>query len=277
MGGVFYRYAGPGAGAPAMVHVHGFGISGDSLLPTAALLADEFETFVPDLPGHGRSPGTGEVLGIRELGDSVLRFLDDLGIERATMVGNSLGCPIIVRLAERHPERVERAVLVSPAGGTRNRPLVRGLGQLMIDGLREPPGLLRAALPAYLRFGPLNGIKLFNLMTSIPVVRHLRDLRVPTLVVVGSRDPLLPPASRIDVLSAAAQSQGHTTVVRIHGAAHAINFSHPTQLSAVISAYMADPGLHDAGLPADVEVLARASSPDTGRAGADGQPERTSP
>ena len=41
--------------ADAMVHVHGFGISGTYLEPTAALLASHYRTFVPDLPGMGRS------------------------------------------------------------------------------------------------------------------------------------------------------------------------------------------------------------------------------
>ena len=44
-----------GPDADAMVHVHGFGISGTYLEPTAALLAPHYRTFVPDLPGMGRS------------------------------------------------------------------------------------------------------------------------------------------------------------------------------------------------------------------------------
>jgi pimeloyl-ACP methyl ester carboxylesterase len=44
-----------GADAPAMVHVHGFGISGTYLEPTAERLTHRFRTFVPDLPGMGRS------------------------------------------------------------------------------------------------------------------------------------------------------------------------------------------------------------------------------
>jgi pimeloyl-ACP methyl ester carboxylesterase len=44
-----------GVDAPAIVHVHGFGISGTYMQPTAALLAPRYRTYVPDLPGHGRS------------------------------------------------------------------------------------------------------------------------------------------------------------------------------------------------------------------------------
>ena len=53
---VFHRFClDAGSDADAMVHVHGFGISGTYLEPTAALLAPHYRTFVPDLPGMGRS------------------------------------------------------------------------------------------------------------------------------------------------------------------------------------------------------------------------------
>ena len=45
-----------------------------------------------------------------------------------------MGCPVIVELAHRYPERIERAVLVSPAGGLHNQPLRRAMGQLAKDG-----------------------------------------------------------------------------------------------------------------------------------------------
>ena len=52
---VFYRESTPPPDAPVMMHLHGFGLSGRYLLPTAERLAGEFHTLVPDLPGFGRS------------------------------------------------------------------------------------------------------------------------------------------------------------------------------------------------------------------------------
>src|SRR5690606_32567030 len=52
---VFYRESANPPDARVMTHLHGFGLSGRYLLPTAELLADEFHTYVPDLPGFGRS------------------------------------------------------------------------------------------------------------------------------------------------------------------------------------------------------------------------------
>ena len=53
--------------APVMMHLHGFGLSGRYLLPTAEALADEFHILVPDLPGFGRSGNAIEPLTVEEL------------------------------------------------------------------------------------------------------------------------------------------------------------------------------------------------------------------
>lgn len=254
---MFYRYAGPGTGADPMVHIHGFGISGSYLLPTAALLADEFDTYVPDLPGYGRSPGPRTPLSISALGDAVIAFLDSVGLERATLVGNSMGCPVIARAAERHPDRVKRAVLVSPAGGFHNRPLGRGLVQLALDGLREPPALMTVAGPDYARFGVVNGIRLFSEMTQSPTILMVRELETPILFVTASRDPLLPSKQRIEQLAEASDDRRKFGVVWMEGPAHAVNFSHGEDLAQIIRAYMHDPTLSDPRpWPSTAEVLA---------------------
>ena len=141
-------------GARVMMHVHGFGLSGRYLLPTAQVLADEFHTLVPDLPGFGRSAKAGALLDVPDLAHAAARFLDSMGIERATLVGNSMGCPVICEFAYRYPERIDRAVLVSPAGGLYNQPLRRAMGQLSKDGPREPRKMVTrrdARLPALRR------------------------------------------------------------------------------------------------------------------------------
>ena len=60
-----------------MMHLHGFGLSGRYLLPTAERLAGEFHTLVPDLPGFGRSGRPREPLDVTELAHAAAAFLDD--------------------------------------------------------------------------------------------------------------------------------------------------------------------------------------------------------
>ena len=126
-----------------MMHLHGFGLSGRYLLPTAEALADEFHTLVPDLPGFGRSGNAIEALTVPELAHAAAAFLDTQGVEKVTLIGNSMGCPVICEFAYSYPDRLERAILVSPAGGIHNQPLPRAVRQLSYDGLREPVRLLR--------------------------------------------------------------------------------------------------------------------------------------
>ena len=166
---IHYRVGGPPDGPP-MVHQHGFAISGTYLLPTAERLTDRFRVYIPDLPGFGRSPKPARPMGIEELGATLDHFMDAVGIERAVLVGNSLGCAIISELIALSPEKVSRAVLVSLAGGPHNQPLVRAIGQMALDGLGEPPGMITVAAPDYLRFGPVRALRLFTLMTRFPAV-----------------------------------------------------------------------------------------------------------
>lgn len=240
---VFYRESPSPPDAPAMMHVHGFGLSGRYLLPTAERLADEFHTLVPDLPGFGRSGKMPNGLDIPDLAHAAARFLDDRGIDKVTLVGNSMGCPVILEFAHHYPERLDRAILVSPAGGAYNSPLRRAVGQLTRDGGREPPRMMRVATPDYLRFGVPSTFKLFSAMTHYPSLQRLLELRLPTLVVIGDRDPLLPHPDRVQEVASA--TDNHVLVVRIEGAAHAINFSHPGELAHAIRLFMADKPIVD--------------------------------
>ena len=239
---VFYRESTKTPDAPVMMHLHGFGLSGQYLLPTAVQLADDFHTFVPDLPGFGRS-GKASALDVPDLAHSAARFLDERGVESVTLVGNSMGVPVICEFAYHYPERLDRAVLVSPAGGLHNQPLRRAVRQLAHDGIREPIRMLSVAVPDYLRFGVPSTFKMFKGLTQYPSLQRLLDLKVPTLVVLGDRDPLMPSPARIREV--ASQTDNHVLLVVIEGAAHAINFSHPGELSNVIRLFMADKPIVD--------------------------------
>jgi pimeloyl-ACP methyl ester carboxylesterase len=110
--------------------------------------------------------------------------------------------------------------------------------QLATDGAREPRRMITVAAPDYLRFGVPSTLRLFTALTQYPSLDRLLELRIPTLVVIGDRDPLLPGPER--VRDVASQTDSHVLVVLIEGAAHAINFSHPAELAHVIRLFMDD-------------------------------------
>src|SRR5690349_16549153 len=220
----------PRPGAKTIIHLHGFAISGRYLLPTASLLTNDYVNYVPDLPGFGRSHHPPKPLTIDQLSDAVVRFMDQRQIERAVLLGNSLGCLITGSVLARHPDRVESAILVSPAGGRFNQPLAKGLAQMAGAGSREPPGLVPIAMEDYARYGLLPSLRLARSMLKYPIVDRIRRLTLPTLIVKGARDPLVNEA----VITREAVALPHLTAVVIDGAAHAVNYSHPEQLANVV-------------------------------------------
>ncbi|MFP3712290.1 alpha/beta fold hydrolase [Puerhibacterium sp. TATVAM-FAB25] len=223
-------------GSTPLVHVHGFAVSGRYLLPTAAALADRATAYVPDLPGHGASPGPRPPLSVPHLAEALLGTLDALGLHRAVLVGNSLGGSVCLEAAHQAPERVAGVVLASPAGGAHNQPLARALVQLARDAAREDPRIARYQVPDYLHYGPAATLAAFRQMVRFPSLERLLRSPVPTLGVIGSRDPLMPPPYRVREL--ASLGPGHMTLVVVLGAAHAMNFSHPVELSHAVRCWL---------------------------------------
>jgi pimeloyl-ACP methyl ester carboxylesterase len=110
---VGYRAAGEG---PVVVLIHGMAGSSVTWRQVAPALAEHYTVVCPDLAGHGRSakPRGDYSLGAHACG--VRDLLVTLGYERATVVGQSLGGGIAMQFAYLFPQRVERLVLVSSGG-----------------------------------------------------------------------------------------------------------------------------------------------------------------
>lgn len=107
-----------GPGRPAILFLHGFmGSSRDWENATAAL-GERFFCVAPDLPGHGASVGLPpESYTFESVARAVLGVLDELGIERATLVGYSMGGRLALYLALYHPERCAGLLLESASPG----------------------------------------------------------------------------------------------------------------------------------------------------------------
>ena len=110
---VTYRTAGSG---PVLLLLHGIANSSETWERAAAHLSERFTLIAPDLLGHGESatPRGDYSLGAHASG--ARDVLTALGIERATVVGHSLGGGIAMQFAYQFPERTERLVLVSSGG-----------------------------------------------------------------------------------------------------------------------------------------------------------------
>jgi 4,5:9,10-diseco-3-hydroxy-5,9,17-trioxoandrosta-1(10),2-diene-4-oate hydrolase len=108
-----------GQGEPIiMIHGGGPGATGISnYRKNASELAKHFKVYVIDLPGYGQSDNNIGDTGIFEsLANSVIAFMDELGIGKASFVGNSLGGGTSLKIAVKRPERVGKLVLMGTGG-----------------------------------------------------------------------------------------------------------------------------------------------------------------
>jgi pimeloyl-ACP methyl ester carboxylesterase len=100
-----------------VILLHGFGASLDTWEPWAGRLSEQFRVIRLDLPGFGLTGAdpTGDYSDARAM-KLLAGLMDQLGIQRASLIGNSLGGRIAWNFAAMHPDRVRSLVLISPDG-----------------------------------------------------------------------------------------------------------------------------------------------------------------
>jgi pimeloyl-ACP methyl ester carboxylesterase len=264
---VVYRVAGNG---PPIVLVHGMVNSSRHWQPVARRLAERYTVIAPDLVGHGDSatPRGDYSLGAHA---AVIRdLLSALGIERATIVGHSLGGGVAMVFFWQFPERVERLALVSSGGlGPDVSPLLRSIAlpgatalvslaahPRVTGGLDHAGATLRArgswvgsqlqAIARALR--PLEGPGAREAFVhSLRAVIDARGQRVsatdrlylleavPTLIAWGEKDRTIP----IEHGRAAHAAVPHSRFVTFPDVAHFPHLEAPAELAAAIDAFVA--------------------------------------
>ncbi|GAA4920608.1 2-hydroxy-6-oxonona-2,4-dienedioate hydrolase [Actinomycetospora succinea] len=120
VGGARTRVLRAGAGPDHVVMLHGTSGHIEAFVRNIPAFSQRFTVHALDMLGHGYTDNPGGDLRIPRYVDHVLAYLDAQGIERAHVVGESLGGWVAGRLAADHPERVGRLVLVAPGGTVAN-------------------------------------------------------------------------------------------------------------------------------------------------------------
>src|SRR5581483_5248798 len=108
---------------PLVVAVHGITGNSHAWIAVARALGGRAALVAPDIRGRGRSNALGGPYGLDAHVRDLLALIDALGLERAPLVGHSLGAYIVARFAVTHPDRVDSLVLVDgglPIPGTEN-------------------------------------------------------------------------------------------------------------------------------------------------------------
>lgn len=214
-GGFGLSYLRLGSGGAPVVMIHGFGGDLDSWMFNQPVLAEDHEVLAFDLPGHGRSTkevGTADMaMLVRTLG----AFLDAVGIERAHLVGHSMGGALAMAFTLRHGPRVTGLTLVAPGGlGPEiNMGFINGFiaankrkdAKAVLEQLvANPQAISREMIDLTLKYKRLDGVDqaLRKLADGLcPAGRQrvldrnaLAGIAVPVTVIWGEDDRILPVA-----------------------------------------------------------------------------------
>jgi pimeloyl-ACP methyl ester carboxylesterase len=241
----------------AVVLIHGYTDSARDWVPLVPYLSARLRLILVDLRGHGRSDKPECCYTRWDFAYDVKLLLDALGVERADLVGHSLGSLIVQSFAENWPERARRVVLISSSGGPRagsppRKPAYDYASQ--IRQLREPldpdsPFMVEwwasptpvdedfirrerrdsAAIPLRVWLAVLDqGLVYEDLQRTLP------RLRAPALLLWGSKDPIIEEEARQTLREALPQAQ----VKVFPGLGHNPIWEDPGACADVINAFL---------------------------------------
>jgi pimeloyl-ACP methyl ester carboxylesterase len=227
-GGVTLRYRDAGTGDPIIL-IHGYSAMLESMAGVAGALPDNYRKVALDLRGFGRSTKFADPSRFGGLMvDDVVRLMDHLRIERAHLIGHSMGALIAANLAARHPARVGTATLVAGPFYADEATFAKETSRWTAD-LETGAGLtnfllwlfpaMKPEMAAMANAGAMKANDLASLtavMRSLPhlAIAGLPDNGARTLLVAGTGDPLFPLSTAF-----AKQSPG-ARMVEIAGADH---------------------------------------------------------
>ncbi|MGZ3587008.1 MAG: alpha/beta fold hydrolase [Candidatus Limnocylindrales bacterium] len=200
---------------PPLLLLHGLAGSARWWERNIPALSRSFQVSALDLPGFGGSHADARLV-LDDIAAQLVALLDDLGIERASVVGHSLGGLVAGGLAADYPERVDRLVLVD-AGFLSLDPsrLHRITGPLRT--LRwTAPSLMRVIVTDTLRSGPVRMAGATMELLQADWRGRLPRIQAPTLVVWGEHDTICPRAIGEAIVAAVPAARLHI----IKGAAH---------------------------------------------------------
>jgi pyruvate dehydrogenase E2 component (dihydrolipoamide acetyltransferase) len=209
-----YLEFGEGTSTPVLL-LHGFGADLNTWMFTQPALAETRRVIALDLPGHGASAKEVGSADPDHFANTVDRTADALVIERAHLVGHSMGGGIAAALALRRRDRVASLTLIAPAGlgteinnafidgfvrASRRRETAEVLGLLVHD----PALVSRAMVEDVLRYKRLDGVStaLSRIAEawfpggtqSLDVAERIASLPIPVQIIWGREDQIIPAA-----------------------------------------------------------------------------------
>lgn len=216
--GVSMAYTDEGKGPETLIFIHGLG----SYLPAwdknVAELRQHYRCIAIDLPGYGKSDKTGVTAGMAAYADDVLALMNALKLKQAVLVGHSMGGQIAITVALKAPQRVKKLVLAAPAGFETFTDQQKQLFKMTVTPesvLKTTPEQVaanfkvnfhqmppdaqymiedRLKMAESAQFGAYSAAVAGSVaaMVDEPVYEWLPQVQVPTLILFGEQDALIP-------------------------------------------------------------------------------------
>jgi len=248
--------------APVLIMLHGFGSSLHTWEPWAQGLKGRYRVIRFDLPGSGLSPPdpTNNYVDAHSIA-LIAALMNQRGIERASLIGNSLGGRIAWSFASHHPDRTDKLVLISPDGFASpdfaygEAPSVPPLMSLMRYVLPktllrtnlehsygDPSALTPETIDRYydLLLAPGARAAMLERMAQtvlVPPEPLLRRIEAPVLLLWGKKDALIPFSNAADYT----KSLRNSRLVSFPALGHVPHEEAPTQSLTPLRAFLAEP------------------------------------
>ena len=242
-------------GDPPLVLVHGFQASlrwWDRVTPA---LAREHRVIRIDLLGHGGSEKPRDGYGMEEQGDLVAQAMEELGVREAAVVGHSMGGQVVTALTERHPELVDRLMVIdtAPENGFNKNRLTRRIATTPVighaisrvttdsmvrdqvdlafaDGFDVPDRLYED--PKRATYNSFSGSASLDYRDERPLDERLKGSGIRLHVVFGSEDDLVDPKG-----ARAWSSVPGVRIAVLPGAGHTPIVERPGQMARIIAEF----------------------------------------
>lgn len=248
--GIPCHYTVHGTG-PAIVLIHGLGSGGVDWEPQQEYLKNEYTVITPDLYGHGETVDVPRNVTMENLSELISLILDTEGIQKAHLVGLSLGGAVSIQFALDYPDRVASLTAVNILTGYGDfsffqriqvmyrKALIKcfGMGQLSKFIAKRifpnSPHLQARYISRHKKTDSTSYLTMFNALTSWAVTNRLTEIDIPTKIVASDNDyyPVVKYTELTSCISGA-------TLSLITNANHAVTAEKPVEFNRVLKQFL---------------------------------------
>ena len=265
----FISYIDTGKGNNTILLLHGLGSNAGFWRYNIPELAKKYRVIAIDLPGYGTSQKGNYSYSMTFFSDEIKKVIDKLNIKKFDLVGHSMGGQIAITFALKYPNKIHKLILISPAGielfnKTQSNILANFLTVDAIKSLDEK-GIEYNIKNNFYNWKPKfswlikerTGLKRtddFNEyaaavtksikgMLAEPNSKKLKDLSVPTLIIFGTKDDLIPNKyfhnlKPVDIFSIGAQQIKNCKLQPVKNAGHLVYIEKAKEVNKIILKFL---------------------------------------